>query len=581
MALHKIPVLPADYPLFDWADWPESRAALVERGPTNAFQMACWNAIVTHLAEALEAAGEEWYTGEDNAGNYGYTAEQTKITDGILYADKMNRMISNTYGRIPLQTWLWAYDTSYRGYTGMVYFNKHAHQIVYPEYITELVWRINQMIEIMRGTWPIVDLTMATKNVRLSINPGVRSGRSMDVNHKFTTRTGFRAKPLEVIQSIPIVSENKIRSNISSAAIRQGQAGMMSMRRLQSKISMRFDGEMILANWLDIKPAASFAWANALIECLIMMETGGMCVTHTSALTDLSLAPSRVTEAWNESLTSAQTMIVPVPPIVTAAQVTMGSLISADSGIVQSINFAAQERTKSSLEVEILPGNPQYVDLTENSHTESEAALRIVPKQELELSRITKSGYQTGLVSQTAIPIASDYRSKSEQKLTVIKSTPRPTWAEQKVETLGTCKIVSAWDQPIRKDDGLWIRQVRTAKVRPDGSLDLSGSGDPIAAKEISRITAITVLHTAWLPPVRREDGLYIPQVRGVKVMEDGSLDLTGAGYEMAVRQGSGTHLSAALDTGWYPPVVVGDGLYLRQVYDDPVQNENGELEVW
>lgn len=50
--LREVPLLPVDYPLFSWEDWPDSRAALVPGGMTKKFEKACWNAMVDTFTEA-------------------------------------------------------------------------------------------------------------------------------------------------------------------------------------------------------------------------------------------------------------------------------------------------------------------------------------------------------------------------------------------------------------------------------------------------------------------------------------------------------------------------------------------------
>ena len=149
--LLNIPVLSADYPLFDWRDWPDSYAALVPDGPTSEFEKECWNAIVDKLAEAFETAGIPW--------NNAYTTyEGTRITEeyGDLYAKMMNSLRHNIDHPAPLGGWNWACDSSFRGYIGRedfrgvdVYGEQDADD-VYPEYFKELVRKLNLLLEIMR-----------------------------------------------------------------------------------------------------------------------------------------------------------------------------------------------------------------------------------------------------------------------------------------------------------------------------------------------------------------------------------------------------------------------------------------------
>lgn len=137
----------------------------------------------------------------------------------------------------------------------------------------------------------------------------------------------------------------------------------------------------------------------------------------------------------------------------------------------------------------------------------------------------------------------------------------------------------TAWYPPERVGDGLWIRQIYRTKKRPDGSLDLSGTWDPVSGR-VRSVSAVSAgLVSGWLPPVRHEGGLHIRQVRRLEVMEDGSLNLAPYDPAMTAKTGSATAASCTLDTAWYPPVMVDGGLYLRQSQAADI-NENGELEV-
>jgi len=153
MALNDIPALNSDHPLFSWADWPVSYNALVSNGAVNVFQKETWNAIVDTLHEALTAAGLGWdakYT----------TVEGAKITEayGPLTAAAFNSVRHNIDHPAPIG-WAWARDESFRGYVGredfVGYYQNRPHptgDFVYPEYLIELVRKLNLLIEIMRGT---------------------------------------------------------------------------------------------------------------------------------------------------------------------------------------------------------------------------------------------------------------------------------------------------------------------------------------------------------------------------------------------------------------------------------------------
>lgn len=156
MPLQTIPVLSEDHPLFDWADWPSSREALVSGTPTRLFAKEAWNAIVDSLNDALTAAGLEWdstYT----------TAEGAKITVayGKLTAKQFNSVRHNIDRPAPLG-WAWADRTEFRGYIGRADFKGRQDvgkrcDKVYAEYIIELARKLDLLLELMRGTALIAD----------------------------------------------------------------------------------------------------------------------------------------------------------------------------------------------------------------------------------------------------------------------------------------------------------------------------------------------------------------------------------------------------------------------------------------
>lgn len=121
-------------------------------GYTHEFEKECWNAIVNHLSVALYEAGESWdskYT----------TPTKAKIFEeyGALYADAINSVFHNIDNAVPVLRWGWAHDRTFRGYIGRKEFHgvagygEKGADSVYPEYIFELVRRLNFLIQIMTG----------------------------------------------------------------------------------------------------------------------------------------------------------------------------------------------------------------------------------------------------------------------------------------------------------------------------------------------------------------------------------------------------------------------------------------------
>lgn len=561
--LYDVDILPVEYPLFSWDDWPESRAALVQDGPTSAFQMACWNAMVMHLAEALEAAGLEWDpgTGIDGTGDkYVYPDDRVVITDGFLHGYQFNRMIGNIYGRLPLDTWLWKSDTSYRGYIGRMYVYQYPiitpppgspnlSDIVYPEYFTELVYRMNQFIEIMRGTWPINRISAsAAAAVLCDENLMIRKSVPIEPHQPSASLRG--ETQLEVLPGTPIPANRKsgvqILSGISSVTGKPATA-----RWVESRVSTRFDGEVILASWMDHDPVESGTLSKAMVECLVMTETGAEHRGNTAAGIHVHMHPPAVTETKLKLITWSNTDIAKRPSVVTAAQVAAESQNTAAAGIVSSTATGVTGHAHSRQNVEISPSPAQNLRIYRK--TKSKETADILRSQSAAVSADKKSSakVQTGLQKPPSLPAAVNQYSGIKRELAITKNRSRPGWAEKSSGTGMVCTIGSAWDAPVWENGGLWIRQARTIKILADGSMDLSGSGDPVKAGLKSKTN---IDCRVSVPPV-----MAVPE----------------SAYS------SGITVACTVDSAWYPPEWINGGLYLRQVYEDPVQNENGELEVW
>lgn len=202
MALENIPVLDEDYPLFDWSDYPDSFAALVSGSLVSEFEKETWNAIIQKLSDALSSAGLSW------DGTY-TTADGAKITEeyGDLYAKAFNSVRHNINLPVPLG-WAWSDDKSFRGYVsrkdfrGVDQYGESGADDVYPEYIIELVRRLNLLLGIMRGDGPIGDMsaielseTLSDVTLRLGEILEISGGRDTSCSDgEARVRTGMAAR---------------------------------------------------------------------------------------------------------------------------------------------------------------------------------------------------------------------------------------------------------------------------------------------------------------------------------------------------------------------------------------------------
>lgn len=255
MALNDIYVLPSDYPLFDWSDWPDSEAALVPGGFTHEFKKEAWNAIIDHLAVALNEAGETWdskYTSSDGA----------KITEayGALYADAINSICHNIDNAVPVLRWGWAHDRNFRGYIGrkefrgVIEYGDKGADDVYPEYIFELVRRLNFLIKVMTGEAATVaqgrELSFSKPSVLARSVPSLPLGGIKNIS--LTNSLGR----IDASPSVPM-NVREISASKSKAEAMSGQ--MMLMRPKRSMSRSLYEAKAVSKQRMVVTPEPSLS----------------------------------------------------------------------------------------------------------------------------------------------------------------------------------------------------------------------------------------------------------------------------------------------------------------------------------
>jgi hypothetical protein len=218
MPLETIPVLAQDFPVFDWSQYQSSRDALVKDHPVADFRKETWNAIVDKLNDALRAAGMEW----DNA----YTTilgASVNEAYGALEAEMFNSLRYNIDQATPIG-WRWANDPTFRGYVGRDDFRGYRWHgmdcdFVYPEYIIELVRKLNLMIDIMKDNANISSAAHQSDSPTLLIS-GLLAKQSAPMAHESDSASiflqGLIRKP-----SKPIAGESKSASIFLQGLIRK------------------------------------------------------------------------------------------------------------------------------------------------------------------------------------------------------------------------------------------------------------------------------------------------------------------------------------------------------------------------
>lgn len=223
--------IPVSYPLWDWnasngnATAEQTIAAYTAattKGLCEDFSRLVWNDIIDTLNELLVSLGMEW----DNSYT---TLEDAKIlvANGPLMGPAFNSVRYNIE-KAAFTTWKWEFDfllkdqgyvgrNDFRGVSlwGMIKADK-----VYGWYIIELTRKLNVLIELMRGTWPVAELfhtvTFETTSI-VGVNPLPAIRLFFENESKTTLETLFKVIHLiNVKGNIPSESEY-----IASALTRQ------------------------------------------------------------------------------------------------------------------------------------------------------------------------------------------------------------------------------------------------------------------------------------------------------------------------------------------------------------------------
>ena len=412
MGFDTIPAIPEDYSLYDWSDWQKSRDALAPGVKTKQFQIAAWNAIVDSLADAITAAGQTW----DSAYT---TAAGAKITvsDRKLYAAKFNSVRLNIDRQMHLD-WPWAVRTDSRGYVGREDFQGRqdvgkACDKVYPEYILELVRKLNLLLEIMRGTGPIRYADTA-QLIRALIDADAKSGIGARVDYRHNASTDILTSGAR--------SGKSVRMAASSAS--------KSIRRT------------------DVQPKAAVPVSCSHVIPSLLSASGRSRVS----------APAELEMPDIHSMAEADAMAIKRQNIAHISALRLSDTVSMpDAKTGESILFEMGCITAHpSMETEIRNGLPLHMA----AHTVPGSSTQAEPTKGLP-RRIYAS--LTGS-SDTAAELA-------KQQPAWVESTGRS------VATAICSAVDTGWLTPKWVSGGLWIRQVHDDPVqRENGELEITGS---------------------------------------------------------------------------------------------------------
>ena len=409
MGFDTIPAIPADFPLYDWSYWQQSRDALYPGVKTKQFQIAAWNAIVDGLANAITAAGQTWDTTYTTA-----AGAKISFSDAKLYARKFNSVRRNIDRQMHLD-WPWAVRTDSRGYVGREDFQGRqdagkACDKVYPEYILELVRKLNLLLEIMRGTGPIRYADTA-QLIRALIDADAKSGIGARVDYRHNAST-----------------------DILTSGARSGKS-VLTAASSASKSVRRMDVQ---------QEAAAPASCSHVIPSL--RSASGR--SRVAAPVELKMADIR-------SMAAADAMAIEKKRIAHISESRRsGTASRTDAKTGESVLFEIGCTTAHpSMETEIRHGLPLHMA----AHTVPGSSTQAEPKKGLPRRIYANLTGSSTLAAELA-----------KQKPSLVESAGRS------VATAICSAVDTGWLTPKWVSGGLWIRQVHDEPVQRDnGDLEV------------------------------------------------------------------------------------------------------------
>ena len=475
--LNQIPSIPGNYPLFDWSEYQSSRDALVQGMPTNHFAKAAWNAIVDDLVDALAESGLEWdntYTTENGA--------RMTDTDGQLTAAKFNSVCLNIDHPAPLG-WAWERNPDFRGYLGRVEMRgatTHGRRCdtVYPEYIIEIARKLNVLLEIMRGTGLLANVSA---DIRLGITQDIqlRSGIGTRVNLEHTSATKVQPTMHSgpgKLTAVDTLAKTKIQSSIITRIPAPAQTDAISKSSINVGVSQKRS-----------KPMASDILAPSLIDAhavlLKSVRVESQHAARSRVTVEAMAVPVRRT-AYADTDTLCRTSFSPV----------------MESGL--SAHTVAETATTTAVSTEIFPAKPIATACNEISGS---AVIADVSKA-LPIQAQTTAASKSDISAEASTIFASNVNARVAAKTAV------------------SFKLGTAWYPPIWVSGGLWIRQYYGVLVNDKGELIFGGASDTISVVHTSKSAVACTIDTAWYPPEWIDGGLWIKQTHNAIQNEKGDL---------------------------------------------------------
>lgn len=639
-----IPCIDSDYSLFDWADWPNSKAALVKGTPTKQFEIACWDDIVTKLIVLQNDAGYSWNDAYTDAS--GAVIQRSAGGQGKFRATCFNSTRNNIDALIALP-WQWEKNPAFRGYIGhkdMVGLSTVSSvskaDKLYPEYILLLVDRMNLLIRILRGDE--ADLADARSEIILNEKweIGAVSKRVAPGEAKFKVIT--KRSPAAVAKiAAPFDAERLLAcpSEVSKAAVRaaapfEGEilVGVKHSRPEVIAVPKRKVWPLnisIYANSgaqeglssrgaapIDLSPRSfsEINWGGVVCRPADACAAGW---SFSDALgTSLTTQPAGFIEPDGRSTITVETLFLSQPAASVEINEKMPVGVGCDACPRLSLTTIFEHRSNSRKEaMAILEKSAALGELKHRAGVIPVASIEHVRYSYLGAEQLCPCAMEAeGHIEQICVllvdgkthPVQCDvktvaYRRAADweaQLVAPVKSGASSSFCKRMVvDKVGWILPMSSCTEAVPG-----IRRKLIADIQINNPVRLeacahSGRVDYVLPDAASAPTQVEA-EAARAKPVATEtasisrpstdaqlDDDLRPAPTGVKTVAAASSMVTQIACKLpdgrlASGQVSNSNVYAELVTGWLPPIWVGDGLHIRQVHDDPTLNDNGELVI-
>lgn len=606
--------LVANYPLFEWdksngvATATQTRKAYTaasEQGQCADFSRYVWNDIVDTLGQLLADLGLSW------DGRY-TTKTGAKITAlyGQLTAEKFNSVRHNIQA-VAFTTWRWQFDYLKDGYTGRNDFRGVRvyganSDRVYGWYIIELVRKLNVAIELMRGTWPTVELDLvytaaSHSDAALPVRPSVKlPAVSASASNAAQMLNVAGVAPLPAVAA----AESDGKGKLLAIPIIGLPAKGTAESEAKSHLGLIPTRPMTAILQAGSTPAVELYPAPAVGFAYSKNHETSTKAEFVASMRSISLKPDATSESKPETMLQVP-MAVSLPVIRKVESMVVAEFTAKD---VETLAMVTRAASAAMVSLDALGRAVFGASVSAESHGKASAILR-------EPIRLAAKGTgqtdgKAKIIRLPPLPVSAVQRAGTVSKTEIVPGVPRAIRAMCKTESFGKGGVATL--------PGSVFGGVATGESSAKAGMTTRGLVSFAAADTVSSFGKAAFIPMAPVPiaagltaasasdaalrtgtPVRMaatatagSDGkgvlLHRPPlpVAAVRIAATAASTALAAVQSLAVRSKAKakSYAVAALEftipeKDWYDPVQAGSDLYIRQTYEDPL-HEGTNLDI-